>query len=34
MTGEQPRVRILTASYGSGHARAANVLADEFTSAS
>lgn len=30
MTGEQPRVLILTASYGSGHARAAGVLADEF----
>ena len=30
MTGEQLRVLILTASYGSGHARAASVLADEF----
>ena len=28
--GAQPRVLILTASYGSGHARAAGVLADEF----
>jgi processive 1,2-diacylglycerol beta-glucosyltransferase len=30
MTGAQPRVLILTASYGSGHARAAGILADEF----
>ena len=29
MTG-QPRVLILTASYGSGHTRAAGILADEF----
>ena len=28
--GAQPRVLILTASYGSGHARAAGVLAEEF----
>ncbi len=28
--GAQPRVLILTASYGSGHARAADVLAEEF----
>jgi hypothetical protein len=28
--GERSRVLILTASYGSGHARAAGVLADEF----
>jgi processive 1,2-diacylglycerol beta-glucosyltransferase len=28
--GAQPKVLILTASYGSGHARAAGVLADEF----
>jgi len=30
MTRAQPRVLILTASYGSGHARAAGVLGDEF----
>jgi len=30
MKGAQPRVLILTASYGSGHARAAGVLAEEF----
>jgi processive 1,2-diacylglycerol beta-glucosyltransferase len=30
MMGTQPRVLILTASYGSGHARAAGVLAEEF----
>ncbi|HEV2056994.1 MAG TPA: glycosyltransferase [Methylomirabilota bacterium] len=30
MMGTQLRVLILTASYGSGHARAAGVLADEF----
>ena len=28
--GAQPRILILTASYGSGHVRAAGVLADEF----
>ena len=28
--GAQPKVLILTASYGSGHARAAGVLAEEF----
>ena len=30
MTVQQPRILILTASYGSGHARAAGVLAEEF----
>jgi processive 1,2-diacylglycerol beta-glucosyltransferase len=30
MMGTQPRVLILTASYGSGHVRAAGVLAEEF----
>src|SRR5262250_1189627 len=30
MSGAPPRVLILTASYGSGHTRAAGVLAEEF----
>jgi processive 1,2-diacylglycerol beta-glucosyltransferase len=30
MMGRQPRILILTASYGSGHVRAAGVLAEEF----